>query len=211
MAEGESTSIFENSKWFIQKRFLNGTFKLSYPPYWYNWNGDQMVISPEQAATVRWIFAQMLSGKGTQAIADELNKKEIPTKRGGHWTATTVRGIIANEKHTSDVIFQKTFTDSQFNRYVSCGEKDRYALANHPEAVISLGTMKLLPHLSSSVDEKKALSKAAKNTNVDTTSQARLSLANAAIPSNAGFIAARHTNMLPGVATLTSMTRSAAT
>ena len=35
MAEGESTSISENNKWSIQRRFKNGTFKLSYPPYSY--------------------------------------------------------------------------------------------------------------------------------------------------------------------------------
>ena len=137
MAEGESTSISENSKWSIQKRFQNGTFKISYPPYGYDWDGEQMVVNPEQAETVRWIFAQVLAGKGTQAIADELNENGVPSKKGGRWTATTVRGMLANEKYTGDVIFQKTYTDSQFNRHVNQGEKDKYALADHHEAIIS--------------------------------------------------------------------------
>ena len=137
MAEGESTSISENSKWSIQKRFQNGTFKISYPPYGYEWNGEQMVINPEQAEVVRWMFAQVLSGKGTQAVADALNEKGVPSKKGGRWTATTVRGMLANEKYTGDVIFQKTYTDSQFNRHVNRGEKDRYALSDHHEAIIS--------------------------------------------------------------------------
>ena len=46
MAEGESVSISDNSKWSIQKRFENGTFKVSYPPYGYDWNGEQMLINP---------------------------------------------------------------------------------------------------------------------------------------------------------------------
>jgi len=137
MAEGESTSISENSKWSIQKRFKNGTFKLSYPPYGYDWDGDQMVINPEQAKTVRWIFEQVLSGKGTHAISEELNANGVPTKKGGCWTPTTVRGMISNEKYTGDVIFQKTYTDSQFNRHVNYGQKDQYAMANHHEAIIS--------------------------------------------------------------------------
>ena len=45
--------------------------------------------------------------------------------------------MLANEKYTGDVIFQKTYTDSQFNRHVNRGEKDRYALADHHEAIIS--------------------------------------------------------------------------
>ena len=116
----ESSSISANNKWAIQNRFKNGTYKISYPPYGYDWNGKEMVVNPEQAETVRWIFSQVLSGKGTQSIADELNAKGVTTKRGGHWTATTVRGMLANEKYTGDVIFQKTYTDSQFNRHIRC-------------------------------------------------------------------------------------------
>ena len=137
MAEGESTSISENNKWSIQKRFKNGTFKLSYPPYGYDWDGEQMVINPEQAETVRWIFEQVLSGKGTHAISEKLNAKGVPTKKGGRWTPTTVRGMVSNEKYTGDVIFQKTYTDSQFNRHVNYGQKDQYLMADHHEAIIS--------------------------------------------------------------------------
>lgn len=137
MAEGESTSISENNKWSIQRRFKNGTFKLSYPPYGYDWDGEQMVINPEQAETVRWIFEQVLSGKGTHAISEELNANGIPTKKGGRWTPTTVRGMISNEKYTGDVIFQKTYTDSQFNRHVNYGQKDQYAMSEHHEVIIS--------------------------------------------------------------------------
>ena len=36
MAESESVSISANSKWSIQKRFENGTYKVSYPPYGYD-------------------------------------------------------------------------------------------------------------------------------------------------------------------------------
>lgn len=68
MAEGESVSISTNSKWSIQKRFENGTYKVSYPPYGYDWDGEQMVINAEQAAVVKEIFAALLSGKGTHAM-----------------------------------------------------------------------------------------------------------------------------------------------
>lgn len=32
LAESESVSIAENSKWSVKRRFQNGTFKISYPP-----------------------------------------------------------------------------------------------------------------------------------------------------------------------------------
>ena len=126
MAEGESVSISENNKWSIQKRFEGGTYKVSYPPYGYDWDGEQMVINPEQAAVVKEIFAALLSGKGTHAIADDLNRRGIPTKRNGRWTATTIRGMLSNEKYVGDCLFQKTYSDSRFVRHNNHGEQTQY-------------------------------------------------------------------------------------
>jgi len=137
MAEGESVSISENSKWSIQKRFENGTFKCSYPPYGYDWDGEQMVINPEQAAVVKEIFAALLSGKGTHAIADDLNQRGVHSKRGGHWTATTIRGMLSNEKYVGDCLFQKTYSDSQFVRHNNHGEQAQYMVKDHHEPIIS--------------------------------------------------------------------------
>ena len=137
MAEGESVSISENSKWSIQKRFESGTYKVSYPPYGYDWDGEQMVINPEQAAVVKEIFAALLSGKGTRAIADDLNRRGIPTKRNGRWTATTIRGMLSNEKYVGDCLFQKTYSDSRFVRHNNHGEQTQYMVKDHHEAIIS--------------------------------------------------------------------------
>jgi DNA invertase Pin-like site-specific DNA recombinase len=137
MAEGESTSISENSKWSIKKRFQNGTYKLGYAPYGYRWDGRTLRVLPEQAEIVKRIFAEVLAGKGTDAIAKELEAEGVPTKRGGRWTTTSVRGILANEKYTGDVIFQKTYTDESFNRHTNNGELDMYYVPDHHEAIVS--------------------------------------------------------------------------
>jgi hypothetical protein len=39
---------------------------------------------------------QRIQGKGFSAIADELNKRGIPSPRGGKWVATTVRKILTS-------------------------------------------------------------------------------------------------------------------
>lgn len=75
LAESESISISENTKWAIQRRFQNGTFKISYPPYGYQNIDGQMIINPKQAEIVKYIFAEVLSGKGTQKVANDLNQK----------------------------------------------------------------------------------------------------------------------------------------
>ncbi len=137
LAENESVSISENSKWSIQKRFENGTFKISYPPYGYVWDGEQMVINPEQATVVQKIFAMLLSGKSTQTIADDLNQRGVASKRSGHWTATTIRDMISNEKYVGDCLFQKTYSDSNFVRHNNHGEATQYLVKDHHAAIIS--------------------------------------------------------------------------
>ena len=137
LAESESVSIAENSKWSIQKRFKNGTYKISTPPYGYDNVDGEMVINEEQAKIIKWMFAEMLSGTGTQRIAQELNERGVPTAKGGRWRATTVRGILFNEKYVGDAILQKSYTDSQFNRHINKGEKDQYYIENHHQAIIS--------------------------------------------------------------------------
>ena len=137
LAENESVSIAENSTWSIQHRFQNGTFKLAYAPYGYDVIEGKLVLQPKQATIVKAMFDQTLAGIGTDAIAKELNAKEIPAKRGAHWTATTIRGILKNENYTGDAIFQKTYTDSHFNRHHNHGEKDKYRVEHHHEAIIT--------------------------------------------------------------------------
>lgn len=137
LAESESVSISENSKWGVQKRFQNGTFKISYPPYGYKNVDGKMVVEPKQAEVVKFIFAQTLAGKSSSVIAAELQKQNVPSRKGGNWTPTTVRGILSNEKYVGDVIFQKTYTDSHFNRHTNYGERDQYMMQNHHEAIIS--------------------------------------------------------------------------
>ncbi|MEG0919359.1 MAG: recombinase family protein [Anaerovoracaceae bacterium] len=137
LAEGESVSISENNKWSIQKRFQNGTYIISYPPYGYENAGGEMIVVPEQAEVVKKIFEDTLDGKSTRAIAKELNDGGVKSKKGGKWTPGAINAIIRNEKFTGDVIFQKTYTDSQFSRHTNDGELNQYLCENHHESIVS--------------------------------------------------------------------------
>ncbi|HHU19535.1 MAG TPA: recombinase family protein, partial [Bacilli bacterium] len=99
LAENESVSLSENSKWSIRQRFKQGTYKLSYPPYGYDYIDEMVVVNEEQAQVVNRIFNSVLEGVGTERIARQLNEERIPTKRNGNWTGTTIRGIVKNEKY----------------------------------------------------------------------------------------------------------------
>lgn len=159
MAEGESTSISENSKWSTQKRFQNGTYIISYPPYGYDNVNGEMVIVPEQAAVIKRIFSEILAGKGIDAISTELNKDGILSKKGGKWHPSTIRGIVSNEKYTGDVIFQKTYTDSGFNRHKNNGQRDQYMMQNHHEAIVSHETFETAAAMIAQRAKEKGITK----------------------------------------------------
>lgn len=54
---------------------------------------------------------------------------------------------MTNEKYTGDVLFQKTYTDSQFNRHLNLGQRDRYLCTDHHEAIISHADFKMAGQL----------------------------------------------------------------
>ena len=69
-------------------------------PYGYRQQGSGLVIDAEQAAVVERIFAEFTRPyirAGLSEIADGLNVDGIPTQRGGHWHASTVRYILRNQ------------------------------------------------------------------------------------------------------------------
>ena len=137
LASEESVSISQNNKWGIKRRFQNGTFKLCVPPYGYDYNGKSIVPNPKQAQIVKRIFSEILSGSGTHAVAKKLNADAIPAPRGKNWTATTIQGMVENERYIGDVLFQKTYTDERFKRRTNVGMEEQYYWENHHEAIIS--------------------------------------------------------------------------
>ena len=140
LAESESRSLSQNTKWGIEKRFQNGTYKIGYPPFGYDWVDGVMVINKEQAVVVKDIFTDILKGTSTGAIAERLNQQSVTTKRGKTWQGTTIRGIIKNEKYIGDALFGKTFTDDSFKRKVNRGDKNQYFMEGHHHAIIDKET-----------------------------------------------------------------------
>lgn len=140
LAESESRSLSQNTKWGIEKRFQDGTYKIGYPPFGYDWLDGAMVINKEQAVVVKDIFADILKGTSTGDIAEKLNQQGVTTKRRKTWHGTTIRGIIKNEKYIGDALFGKTFTDDSFKRKVNRGDKNQYFMEGHHSAIIDKET-----------------------------------------------------------------------
>ncbi len=137
LAEDESRSISENTKWSIQKQFRNGTYVIGTPAYGYKNVDGRMVVDEDKAGIVRRMFTSVLEGKSGAKIASELQEEGIPTARGGRWRSSVILDMIHNETYTGVAVFQKTYTDDRFNTHTNRNKKGMYRVNGHHEPIVS--------------------------------------------------------------------------
>ncbi len=138
LAQEESESISKNVKWGIVKRIKSGRYRAGTAPYGYVLDSDgKYVTIPEEANIVRFIFESVVSGMGVHKIGKELDRRCVPTRKGGKWSTTTITDILNNEKYVGDVRYNKTYTDDSFRRHKNKGDMDSPEVKDHHEAIIS--------------------------------------------------------------------------
>ena len=84
-AQEEIRSISENIRWCIKKQFEQGNPNGRFRVYGYRWEGDNLVVVPEEAAVVRRIFQNFLDGKSRLETEREFAAEGITTRNGCRW------------------------------------------------------------------------------------------------------------------------------
>lgn len=123
----------------LQKGFQDGTSKMAQRKcYGYNTNSDgELVINPDETATVRWIFKRYLSGDSLGKIAAGLEEQGVPSPTGKpRWNREAPNKLLSNEKYTGQVLLQKTISVGG-SKIKNNGFMDRYLYSNSHEAIIS--------------------------------------------------------------------------
>lgn len=138
-AQEESQSISENVKWGVRKRMENGIPHARFPVYGYRWDGDHLVIKPEEAEIVRKIFDQYINGKSPNTIAKMLNAERIKSPRGSDFCGATIYRILSNTTYTGDLILQQYYVADPISKKHARnnGELPKYLVENSHEAIIS--------------------------------------------------------------------------
>lgn len=95
MAEYYSINLAEEVKKGMTEKARRGE-PLSIPPFGYAMENKQLVINHSEAAIVKKIFQDFISGKAYFAIAKELNAMGIHTHRGNPFENRTVSYILQN-------------------------------------------------------------------------------------------------------------------
>lgn len=140
LAQEESQSISQNMRWSYQKRMQNGTYVPCTLPYGYRRIDGQFKVYEPEAAIVRRIFAEYLSGDNSELIAHRLRAEELPGKYGVvEWSPSSVRYILTNEKYIGDAMWQKFYTTDTlpYQHPRNRGERNSYYAEDIHEPIIS--------------------------------------------------------------------------
>ena len=116
LAQEESRNKSKSMNASIEMRFSRGVLLT---PVLLGYDHDEdgnLVINEEEANTVRLIFFLYLYGYSCEQIAKKLTELGRKTKINNEiWSASTVSGILHNERHCGDVIARKTYTPNYLN------------------------------------------------------------------------------------------------
>ena len=77
LAQEESVSISQNTKWAIRKKMANGTYNDPNLPYGYFRKDGNIIVDEKLKKIIEKVFYNYLNGNGMTAIANELNEKEV--------------------------------------------------------------------------------------------------------------------------------------
>ena len=123
----------------LRKGFQDGSSKMAKRKcYGYEVGSDgELVVNPDEARVVCWIFEQYLAGNSLGKIAAGLERQGIPSPTGrSKWNREAIDKLLSNEKYTGRVLLQKTVSTGAV-QIENDGLMERYLYTGSHEAIIS--------------------------------------------------------------------------
>ena len=141
-AQEESRSLSENCKWGIRERFEKGIPNGHFRVYGYRWEGDDLVIVPEEAEIVKRIFQNFLDGKSRLETEREFAAEGITTREGCRWVDSNIKVVLTNVTYTGNLLLQKEFISDPISkqRKKNKGQLPQYYVEDTHPAIIDKAT-----------------------------------------------------------------------
>ena len=155
IAQEESRSISDNTKWAIRKRFEEGIFSHK-NIYGYRWDGNEYKIVEEEAKVVKLIFISYLDGMSPNKIVKLLNSKGLKPLKSDKFSYESVWLILRQINYTGDSILQKTFIENHLNhkKKINRGELPKYYVEDTHPIIIE---KELFNKVQEEIEKRKAL------------------------------------------------------
>ena len=139
-AQEEVRSLSDNVKWGTRKRFEKGIPNGRFQIYGYRWDGDHLVVEPEEAKIVKLIYVNFLNGLSAESTEKQLEEMGVKSYKGQHFGNTSIRQILGNITYTGNLLFQKEYTVDPISKKSrkNQGELPQYWVENTHEAIIPM-------------------------------------------------------------------------
>ena len=141
-AQEEVRSLSDNVKWGTRKRFEKGIPNGKFQIYGYRWDGDHLVVEPEEAKIVKLIYNNYLSGLSAETTEKQLAEMGVKSYKGQHFGSTSIRQILGNITYTGNLLFQKEYVVDPISKKskINRGELPQYWVEDTHEAIIPMET-----------------------------------------------------------------------
>ena len=141
LAQNESKKTSLRVKAGMQIAFQNGIIMgtgniLGY----YKVDKNSIVVDEDQAEVVRFIFREYINGKGTTAIANELEKRGMITATGlTRWSASYITRVLRNPFYCGIIIYRKQYVPDYLEqkRVKNNGNVEQVIVEGEYEPIIS--------------------------------------------------------------------------
>ena len=140
LADWESANKSRRMILSYDQRIVTGQYPVSdLLGYRHTKDGD-LIIQPEEAKTVRFMFLAFIGGYSYEEIAEKLTEKQRPTLKGRvEWNEGMVRGIMTNERTWGDLEARKTIVIDYKKGIVirNKGQRSSAYVPGHHEGIVS--------------------------------------------------------------------------
>lgn len=151
-----SKDLSQKVKSSLSARKESGKYVSANAPFGYEKSRKDrhmLVICEEEAELVRQIFSLTLQGMSSPAIADKLNREQVPPPivfkiRKGEvsrkpkgarffWSASSICAILRNPVYAGDIVYGKTEREQVGGKNVLKARKDWKRIRNHHAPIVS--------------------------------------------------------------------------
>lgn len=119
LAQRESEAISNRRRWSYQLQMSKGRFNTYQAPLGFTRIDDELKIVPEEAAVIRRIFEEYLSGANSREIAQRLNDGHVLDL---DWKYKLIDYILKNERYAGNALLQKRYTTDAGKGHGSGGQ-----------------------------------------------------------------------------------------
>ncbi|MHC5059111.1 MAG: recombinase family protein [Planctomycetota bacterium] len=119
VAQWEGRIIYERMSKGKRKKASEGGYIGGWLPYGYQSENGQVVVIPEEAEVVRWVFRRRAKGISYRTIITQLEERGVRTAKDNNWQVSTLRGMIRNRFYAGRVDFEGELIRARHDAIVS--------------------------------------------------------------------------------------------